>query len=114
MDIAKPQPTLQTDIPRLRIGGVGAQFWSVWVPVEAGYRGALHNEGFAGGTCYLRMERKGSRIFGSISTDGNTWKKLHPIDTLWPSKLKVGLSAINSSTDPFAVRFEEFSLTTKK
>jgi membrane dipeptidase len=39
MDISKPQPTLQTDIPRLRQGGVGAQFWSVWVPVEAGYRG---------------------------------------------------------------------------
>src|SRR4051794_27085529 len=39
MDISKPQPTLQTDIPRLRAGGVGAQFWSVWVPVEAGYRG---------------------------------------------------------------------------
>lgn len=39
MDISKPQPKLQTDIPRLRAGGVGAQFWSVWVPVETGYRG---------------------------------------------------------------------------
>ncbi len=39
MDISKSQPTLQTDIPRLRAGGVGAQFWSVWVPVETGYRG---------------------------------------------------------------------------
>jgi membrane dipeptidase len=32
IDIAKPQPRLQTDIPRLRAGGVGAQFWSVYVP----------------------------------------------------------------------------------
>jgi membrane dipeptidase len=39
LDISQPQPKLQTDIPRLRQGGVGAQFWSVWVPVEAGYRG---------------------------------------------------------------------------
>jgi membrane dipeptidase len=39
IDISKPQPKLQTDIPRLRKGGVGAQFWSVWVPVETGYRG---------------------------------------------------------------------------
>jgi membrane dipeptidase len=39
MDIAKPQPSLHTDIPRLRAGGVGAQFWSVWVPVDLGYRG---------------------------------------------------------------------------
>jgi membrane dipeptidase len=39
MDISKPQATLQTDIPKLRAGGVGAQFWSVWVPVELGYKG---------------------------------------------------------------------------
>lgn len=32
LDISKPQPSLQTDIPRLRVGGVGAQFWSVYVP----------------------------------------------------------------------------------
>src|SRR5215217_4402093 len=28
IDISKPQSKLQTDIPRLRQGGVGAQFWS--------------------------------------------------------------------------------------
>ena len=39
MDISKVQLKLQTDIPRLREGGVGAQFWSVWVPVETGYKG---------------------------------------------------------------------------
>ena len=32
VDIARPQPQLQTDLPRLRAGGVGAQFWSVFVP----------------------------------------------------------------------------------
>lgn len=34
LDIAAPQPTLQTDIPRLRKGGVDAQFWVVYVPPE--------------------------------------------------------------------------------
>jgi membrane dipeptidase len=34
LDIAKPQPSIMTDIPRLRAGGVGGQFWSVYVPVE--------------------------------------------------------------------------------
>jgi membrane dipeptidase len=34
LDIAKPQPSIMTDIPRLRAGGVGAQFWSVYVPAE--------------------------------------------------------------------------------
>ena len=33
LDIAQPQPSLMTDIPRLREGGVGGQFWSVYVPV---------------------------------------------------------------------------------
>ena len=31
---ALPRP-LQTDIPRLRRGGVGGQFWSVWIPADA-------------------------------------------------------------------------------
>ena len=34
IDVAKPQPQLMTDIPRLRAGRVGGQFWSVYVPVE--------------------------------------------------------------------------------
>ncbi len=34
MDIAADQPTLHTDIPRLRTGGLGAQFWSVYVPSQ--------------------------------------------------------------------------------
>lgn len=33
LDIAKPQPAIMTDIPRLKSGGVGGQFWSVYVPV---------------------------------------------------------------------------------
>src|SRR5262249_42688164 len=35
LDIRKPQPSLQTDIPRLRQGGLGAQFWSAYVPAES-------------------------------------------------------------------------------
>lgn len=42
IDIAKPQPTLHTDIARLRQGGVGAQFWSVYVPSNTAYDGTAH------------------------------------------------------------------------
>ncbi|MBC7853910.1 MAG: dipeptidase [Pirellulaceae bacterium] len=38
-DIAKNQPAMHTDIPRLRAGGVGAQFWSVYVPSETAKAG---------------------------------------------------------------------------
>ena len=32
LDIRVSQPSIMTDIPRLKAGGVGAQFWSVYVP----------------------------------------------------------------------------------
>ncbi|HET7823673.1 MAG TPA: membrane dipeptidase, partial [Ornithinibacter sp.] len=32
LDVSRPGCPTHTDIPRLREGGVGAQFWSVWVP----------------------------------------------------------------------------------
>ncbi len=34
LDISQPQPDLHTDIPRLRAGGVKAQFWSAYVPAD--------------------------------------------------------------------------------
>lgn len=33
-DLRQPLPVLHTDVPRLRQGGVGAQFWSVYVPAQ--------------------------------------------------------------------------------
>jgi len=33
-DIAQPQPQFHTDIPRLKKGGVGAQFWSAYAPAS--------------------------------------------------------------------------------
>jgi membrane dipeptidase len=39
LDISRPQPSIHTDIDRLRSGGVGGQFWSVYVPADlAGQR----------------------------------------------------------------------------
>jgi membrane dipeptidase len=38
LDVATAQPQLMTDIPRLRAGGVGGQFWSVYV--DTGQEGA--------------------------------------------------------------------------
>src|SRR3982751_815516 len=34
LDISRPQPGIMTDISRLKAGGVGGQFWSVYTPVE--------------------------------------------------------------------------------
>jgi membrane dipeptidase len=34
VDLTEPRPELHTDLGRLRAGGVGGQFWSVYVPCE--------------------------------------------------------------------------------
>ncbi|HEX6976408.1 MAG TPA: membrane dipeptidase, partial [Vicinamibacterales bacterium] len=41
LDIAKPQPSIMTDIARLKAGGVGGQFWSVYTPAELQGNGAV-------------------------------------------------------------------------
>ena len=41
LDITKSQPSIHTDIARLRAGGVGAQFWSVYVPADLQGQGAV-------------------------------------------------------------------------
>ncbi len=33
-DLAAPVASTQTDLPRMALGGVGAQFWSVFVPAD--------------------------------------------------------------------------------
>ena len=40
----KPQKKLHTDIPRLRKGGVGAQFWSAYVAAETRKKGTAVSE----------------------------------------------------------------------
>lgn len=40
LNIADRQPSMHTDIPRLREGNVGAQFWSVYVPASTAQQGA--------------------------------------------------------------------------
>ncbi len=39
IDLRKPQPHFHTDIPRLRQGNVGAQFWSAYVPSSYSRKG---------------------------------------------------------------------------
>ena len=41
VNLAAPVPGLHTDLPRLAAGGVGAQFWSVYVPASLAGDGAV-------------------------------------------------------------------------
>jgi membrane dipeptidase len=44
IDLNKPQKDLHTDIPRLRKGGVGAQFWAAYVPADTAKKGTAVRE----------------------------------------------------------------------
>ena len=81
---------------------------------EWGTRGALNNRGIDPGGVYLRVERRNNRILGYTSKDGKNWTRLDPMEPSYPATLKVGLYAINGSTDPTGVRFEDFNFTEGK
>jgi regulation of enolase protein 1 (concanavalin A-like superfamily) len=61
------------------------------------------------GIVYLKVERRGDQISAWYGVDGIKWVETKPIKILWPSRLKIGLDAVNSSSRPFSVRFEEFT-----
>ena len=60
---------------------------------------------------YLRLERKGDKVLGSVSEDGKTWHPLNPIDLKLPKKVKLGVAAGTTSTDTFSPRYDDFKLT---
>jgi len=88
-DIALPQPEMHTDIPRLKQGNVGAQFWSVYVPAETAKDGtallqtleqielvkamiARYPDTFAAATTVADIEaaRKAGKIASLIGVEG--------------------------------------------
>jgi membrane dipeptidase len=94
LDIAKPQPKFHTDIPRLKQGNVGAQFWSAYVPATTAKKGtavrttleqidvihqmaARYPDTFemASGTADVARIRKAGRIASLIGVEGG-----HSID----------------------------------
>ncbi len=62
------------------------------------------------GDAYLRLERRDGDLCDYISSDGEKWKGLGMIVGI-REKLKVGLAAYSSSTDPSKVQFDRFKLT---
>jgi regulation of enolase protein 1 (concanavalin A-like superfamily) len=60
------------------------------------------------GAIVLRLERRGDQISGFISIDGADWRAFPPRTVKFPAKLKLGVSAISSSRQPFVVTLENF------
>jgi regulation of enolase protein 1 (concanavalin A-like superfamily) len=59
---------------------------------------------------WLRLERRGNQLFGSVSADGRRWTALRPIDVVLPARVWVGVALVNAAQEPLTVRFEEFQI----
>lgn len=62
-DIALPQERFHTDIPRLKAGGLGAVFWSAYVPVESAREGVAAHDVLEQIDLIHRMARRYSDVF---------------------------------------------------
>ncbi|MEJ7638454.1 MAG: trypsin-like peptidase domain-containing protein [Singulisphaera sp.] len=60
---------------------------------------------------YLRIERRKGALTCFFGPDGKKWIALKPLAIEFPEKLKVGISASNTSKKEFPARFEEFILS---
>jgi regulation of enolase protein 1 (concanavalin A-like superfamily) len=63
---------------------------------------------------HLRLRRKGDRLLGAVSEDGKDWTELSPLEVKLPAKVKLGVAACTTSSEPFAPHFDRFRLRTLK
>ena len=62
---------------------------------------------------FLRLERRGNKVYGMASQDGINWKSYDPIDVDFPDELAAGVEVVNSSKEPFSCAFEGLSVFRK-
>lgn len=68
---------------------------------------------FQGKSTWLRANRQGPNVTVSISHDGKTWTEMKRFRVNLADQLMVGVAAVNTSNQPFAVDFEEFTINGK-
>ena len=83
LDISRPQKSLHTDIPRLRKGGVGAQFW---VGLRPG-RDAQER--------HRRPRRRSNRSTSSIA-----WSRAIPTPSRWPTRPTTSCASARRARSP--------------
>jgi membrane dipeptidase len=68
IDLTKPQKDIHTDIPRLRKGGVGAQFWAAYVPASTRKKGTAIRDTLEQIDVIRRMVKEYPDVFEMAST----------------------------------------------
>jgi len=102
-------------LDRFAVVREGRAIGTVVLMVHNGGRlGPTRSEAFQQEICYLRVQRKGNVIIAAFSSDGSKWTELKSFDTSWPATLEVGLAGVNTSIQPFLVKFDEVDLRAER
>lgn len=64
-----------------------------------------------GDSTWLRIVRRGPTILVSISSDGRTWNEVAPVDTTLPTRIRIGVVAVNGTADEFSPTFSDWTLS---
>jgi hypothetical protein len=68
-------------------------------------------ESFEGRSTWLKLERRGDKVFAFYSHDGQEWTAAQENVVEFPQRMLAGVAAVNTSKKPFAVEFDEFRVT---
>ena len=63
---------------------------------------------FTGPDTWLRLTRRGDKLTAAISPDGQTWTEAGSLQIRLPSRMRIGVVAVNTAKKPLTVRFESF------
>jgi regulation of enolase protein 1 (concanavalin A-like superfamily) len=63
---------------------------------------------------WLRLERRRGSIFGAFSTDGKEWIPAGSLDGEMQGKVRLGVAAINTTTDPYTAQLQGFEVYVKE
>jgi regulation of enolase protein 1 (concanavalin A-like superfamily) len=59
---------------------------------------------------YLRLERRGGRVFNATSPDGIHWTSYDPIELEMPEAAQFGIVGISSSKVPLSIKFQDLTV----
>jgi len=63
---------------------------------------------------HLRLERRAGSVYASTSQDGVRWTSFPPLAARLPDEVKLGVSAVNSSTKRFRAELEGLNVFTRR
>jgi hypothetical protein len=62
----------------------------------------------------LRLEYRAGKVYASTSQDGVHWTAFPALEVRLPEEVKIGVTAVNSSTKPFSAELEGLNVFTRR